>query len=80
MYIPIVSLLSHGLVHRLFHQSTVEQNQNDFIELTPFPYIDLSKFREMLGDWFVSSLTAKGLWYGQKSCELQFAHEEGGRI
>ena len=30
----------------------------------------------MLGDCLVSSLTAKGLRYWQKQCELQFAHEE----
>ena len=52
------------------------QEQIDLIEMTPSPYIDLSIFREMLGDCLVSSLTTKELWYWQKQCELQFAHEE----
>ena len=59
-----------------FTKCTDAQEQIDSIEMTPSPYIDLYTFREMLGDRLVSSLTAKGLWYWQKQCELQFAHEE----
>ena len=40
------------------------------------PYIDLSTLRDMIRDCLVFSLTAKGLKFWQKRCELQFGHEE----
>ena len=55
---------------------TDAQEQIDSVEMILSPCIDLDTFREMLGDRLVSTLTAKGLWYWQKRCELQFAHEE----
>ena len=59
-----------------FTKFTDAQEHIDSIEITPFPYIDLSTLFNMLRDCLVSSLTVKRLWYLQKRCELQFTHEE----
>ena len=59
-----------------FTKCTDAQEQIDSIVITADPYIDLSTLRDMIGDRLVSSLTAKGLKFWQKQCELQFAHEE----
>ena len=66
MYVPIVTLLSYGLVQRLFPQKcSFAQKQIDSIIMTAEPNIDLSTLREMLGDCLVSSLTSKILKYWQ---------------
>ena len=59
-----------------FGNCTDSQEQTDSIVITAEPYIDLFTLRDMIGDRLVSSLTAKGLWFWQQWCELQFAHEE----
>ena len=59
-----------------FTKYTDTQEQKVSIDITANHYIDLSTLCDMIGDRLVSSITAKGLWYWQKLCEFQFAHEE----
>ena len=59
-----------------FGNCTDSQEQIDSIVITADPYIDLFTLCDMIGDCLASFLTAKGLWFWQQWCELQFAHEE----
>ena len=63
-----------------FPDCTDTQEQIDSIVLPADPYIDLFTLRDMLGDRLVSSLTAKGLKYWQKRCEIQFARGEAAEF
>ena len=63
-----------------FTNCTDAQEQINSIVITPSPYIDLSTLRDMIRVRLVSSLTAKGLKYWQKRCEIQFAREEAAEF